>query len=344
MKTKTWVICWLIGASLWLPFNYIVDPFLYFRKSVLLNPFYDPGFARYLNAGIVDHIDYQDIIVGSCMTSNFQLSKSKSFLENPCNFSMCAATAWDISFILSRAIKPDTKNILIGLDIPQLRGSINNVVTGFDMPCELYNKNIYSIWRYLTGDKTLKQSVKVLKYTLFHSDHIFFNKDKMYNWYNYHKKKFSKEAVLEVWKNSKKMPKIVLRYDELQKSFDYNILSHIKNNPNIHFYIFLPPYSILKYKQWFNDKTTAESVRKIKQYLYEEGIRQQNLTVYDFQAAETIVTDLNNYRDTWHYSEDVNDWMLEQIRLGHYKVTKDNKDAMMKQFEDMYEKYKDMYE
>ena len=54
-----------------------------------------------------------------------------------------------------------------------------------------------------------------------------------------------------------------------------------------------------------------------------ERATEYGATVYDFQAAE-FTMDLNNYKDTTHYSPAINDWMVECFASGEYIVTENN--------------------
>ena len=46
-----------------------------------------------------------------------------------------------------------------------------------------------------------------------------------------------------------------------------------------------------------------------------------NVAIYDFQSAIEITTNLNNYKDFTHYHQNINNWMIEQIKVKNYLVT-----------------------
>ena len=45
------------------------------------------------------------------------------------------------------------------------------------------------------------------------------------------------------------------------------------------------------------------------------------MTIYDFSAREDWVLDLNNYKDTLHYGQWINDAMAEEMAAGLSRVT-----------------------
>ena len=64
-----------------------------------------------------------------------------------------------------------------------------------------------------------------------------------------------------------------------------------------------------------------------------------NVAIYDFQSAIEITTNLNNYKDFTHYHQNINNWMIEQIKENNYLVTKDNIDEHLENLRKQIKEY-----
>ena len=49
-----------------------------------------------------------------------------------------------------------------------------------------------------------------------------------------------------------------------------------------------------------------------------------NVEIYYFQDERSIVTNLENYMDTLHFSPEINQYMAEQIIAGNHRLTEEN--------------------
>ena len=102
-----------------------------------------------------------------------------------------------------------------------------------------------------------------------------------------------------------------------RKNFEQQLLSHIRNNPQIKFDLFLPPYSI--YFWCFQKKLGhLDEYCALRNYLAEEIEKLPNAVLHDFQAEWDIVCNLDNYKDITHYSPAINSEILRKIHSGKY--------------------------
>ena len=53
-------------------------------------------------------------------------------------------------------------------------------------------------------------------------------------------------------------------------------------------------------------------------------LQYKNVRVFCFQAEEEVITNLDNYMDTIHFSPEINRRMLDHILAGEYELTLDN--------------------
>ncbi|MFR5796165.1 MAG: hypothetical protein ACLUI3_11885, partial [Christensenellales bacterium] len=68
-------------------------------------------------------------------------------------------------------------------------------------------------------------------------------------------------------------------------------------------------------------KGTLEAMLALRGLCYDALSSYDNVTIYDFSAREDWVLDLNNYKDTLHYGQWINDAMAECIAGGEYIVS-----------------------
>ena len=132
--------------------------------------------------------------------------------------------------------------------------------------------------------------------------------------------------------------KIEYSFETMKKSFDYNYLQIIKNNPNTNFIFFYPPYSVIAFKDW-EKKEILDDILKFKLYVIEEFSKLQNVTLYDFQSAIDITTNLDNYKDFTHYHQNINNWMIDMIKENRYLVTKENIDEHLENLRKQIKEY-----
>ena len=102
-----------------------------------------------------------------------------------------------------------------------------------------------------------------------------------------------------------------------RQNFEKQLLSHIRENPQIKFDLFLPPYSI--YFWCFQKKLGClDEYFALRNFLAEEVGKLPNAVLHDFQAEWDIVCNLDNYKDITHYSPAINSEILRKIHSGKY--------------------------
>lgn len=104
---------------------------------------------------------------------------------------------------------------------------------------------------------------------------------------------------------------------------------------------FFPPYSSL---YWCNaqNKGYFDEYLQAKEYFVQQ-VSKHGVMIYDFQCTEATMN-LDNYKDTTHYTPEINDWMVECFSNGEYILTNENYDV----FEDLLitntNEFRDRYE
>jgi hypothetical protein len=342
MTYQEWIkavfISFFIASVSLVGVNYIVDPMQQYRISSFYPIYFAPSKERHLNAGLAKNYNYNSIIFGTSHAENFIISEVENSLDFNQTIKLCLAGARgeELSITLQTAIKNNKKleNVLWGVDIlsfsklPVKKRDKNGY-----FPTYLYDKEIYNDYKYLYSMDTFLHSLRALFYPTIKSHNLWYDLDHMYQWQHQHEKDFTIDTVLKSYTSMAKKyslkDKNEYSFACLKKSFDENFLDTIKNNPQIHFKIFFPPYSLLHFKVLEENKI-LDDITDFKRYFVKKLSTFPNVTLYDFQIADHITSNLHNYKDTSHYHQKINSWMLGEIRQGRYIISDENIDENIK--------------
>lgn len=280
---------------------------------------------RFLNPGLARHENYDTIILGSSMTRNFSTNQIDLLLNfNSLKLTMMSGTAYDHKIIFDIANKnKKIKNVIYGLDL----WAFDREIFQNHVPLEeyLYTENFFYDYKYIYNSNTLfKQLPKVVIANIFSNKYkSYLDKDKAYSWKD-GEFIFSKENVLKNWKKEKeKFQKKEINNQEIlrkmSKNYEENLKKIILSNPEINFYIFFPPYSILTWKRWLLTGE-LEGYIQFKSKIMKDLSKIKNVKLYDFQIEEKIILNLDNYLDYSHYHPSINEYMIEQIKENKKKL------------------------
>lgn len=248
-------------------FNYFIDPFQHYRKATIYTPNYS-GNQRYLNSGLVKNYQFDSIIIGTSMTENFTLDKTKIILNNPIKLSIAGGKAYEFEKILDIAFSThNIETVLFGLDVYSF---LYTKVDLCGFPDYLYDDNFFNDYKYLLNLDTLKRSFKVLFSKENNEKKREYNYNHMFEWQNTNQKNFTLENVIDNWNNRDKQfkhQKHLWSLAELKNNFDKNLYQIIIENKHTSFILFFPPYSILTYKDW-QEKDSLDIILQFKEYMY----------------------------------------------------------------------------
>ena len=119
----------------------------------------------------------------------------------------------------------------------------------------------------------------------------------------------------------------------MKKRFDNTFYPVLQNNQDKEFMLVLPPYSAL---MWYEAEQQGyiDELYDFKKYMVTRFSELDNVTIYDFQDYREI-TNLNNYKDTTHYTPEFNDMIIESIAESQNVVNKDNVDVEINNLENL---------
>lgn len=321
-------------------FTIAVDPFFHYHVP-LGNLQYSIDNERYQNDGIVKHFQYDAIITGSSMTDNFKTSEADElFNANFIKIPFSGTFYKEVSETLKRAImaNPDIHMIIWGLDASHM--AVDKDRYAYDTyPDYLYDNNLFNdVYYFWNKDVLLNCSLETLSYTNNGGKTTTF--DEYSNWNSY--SHFGKEAIDSIYQRKEKSETMQewKSGDEeaVKKNIEQNVIALAEANPDITFYLFIPPYSIYNWDSWSRSGTLQYQLSAQK-CVIEMLVQYDNIKLYSFYDNFDLVCDLSHYKDLVHYSEDVNSQMLHWMKQDRYRLTKDNYEDYCQKVEEFYTSY-----
>lgn len=299
-----------------------IDPFYHYHSPIAPIKFMQENEA-YQNVGIAKNLVYDSILTGSSMTENFKVSQFNQLFEcDTVKLSVSGGRLPNYEIILNEALKNDKikiKNIFYGCDIYSYINDPNGAVE-HEIPQYLYDDNIFTDVKYILNKTVMfSHALPLLKNSINNSIQ---DVDYSYVWYMDYN--FSKTSAMKnyIRQNSEeKKPADI--FDESVKINCEKIGKYIKQNPDIEFNIFFPPYSILYY-DYFNRMGKLEALLYSQEMVTEYFLQFPNVKLSSFFADENIICNLDNYKDYSHYSERINEYMVKKMKTGEYELNNDN--------------------
>lgn len=330
---KKWVIGTLVflGSSLIIVggITAVFDPFFHYHKP-LKGVYYNYGATDYyINNGMVRNLEYDTVITGTSMTSNFKMQEANElFGVKSIRVSFLGEGFKVINDTLETAVKynPDLKMVIRGVDdawfISEADWKARETYPEYLYDDNLWNDVYYLYNKSVYEDYILPSLINTVKKEKSHTlDQGGFGS----------KEETGKEQVLKTYERKEKEVKKIdpVETDDffqiLNKNLDTNVLSVVKDNPDIEFYLFLPPYSIL----WWDslNQYGADVLKRridLQQFAIEKMLEYDNIKLFSFYNNFDLICDFNNYVDVTHYSAEVNSQILHWMKEEKYELTKEN--------------------
>lgn len=310
----------------------LIDPFGYYHRPLFGLQNIDFN-KQYQNAGYIRHWDYETAIVGTSMTEQMRASEVDEIFDTK-TIKLCASGAYslDIATLLNSVCEEGkAKRIILGFDANYFRKPSDEYL--FEETLYLYNKNVFDDVRYLLNKKiiiynSLNMLVKNYRKEYMDMDDYYINPEDNY----------SKEIVLGRYENGRpgkggSKPD----YSQVEANIN-NIVPIIRDNSSIEFYIFIPPYSIMFWNSYY-ERESLDDELAMHQKMIESVIGYENVKIYYFMDNEEIITDLDNYMDSGHYSPKVCSKLIKMMAEGEHLLTKDNYKSVLKRMKNFTKSY-----
>lgn len=299
----------------------VVDPFVHYHK-----PFFGMEVVetseRFALIGAAKNMDYDTALIGSSMSENFRKSwfEDGVFGEKCIKLPLQGAHFSDYSPMFNQVLqKKDVKNLVFSLDTYLLLNNpdkyeltIPEYMTdgiGINDAYYLFNKAVLLDYlpRFIINN--LRDSS---------------TEDTAYSWayQNIFDKYTARGSYIPLRSIKVEEMKPFDTYFEFSDKFLDDICPYIESRPDVTFYFYVPPYSILYWDDSFRKGNLEPEICSLSR-VYEKLLSYDNVRLFYFQDDKDIITDLNNYKDYSHFDEWVNFYMYECMRDGKNEMTMD---------------------
>ena len=311
----------------------MLDPFFHYHKP--LKSFYytlDSLIQVYLNDGIVKQFDYDAIITGTSMTENFRTTEvDEIFSVNSIKVPFSGGCFKEINDNLERALNynPNIEVIIRGLDGEKFFDNKDTMrFPAKNYPSYLYNEVIFDDVKYIFNrDVIFNRCWSMIEAKLEGQEGGITSFDNYSRWMDMFKYRFTKEDVLGERKGYQQSQKILELTEEDRENIQGNIFENVirtaEEHPATDFYYFIPPYSIA---WWGELKENGNILRQLEaeKMVIKMILECDNIKLFSFNNCYEITTNLNNYKDLTHYSEEISSFILNCMMNGNFQLTKEN--------------------
>ncbi len=333
MKAKKWCIsvivtyvCVMVGIG---GLVFVVDP--YFHYHAPLNGLsYVLNNAMYQNDGVIKNFDYDSMIIGTSTTLGFNEEEANQlFGRKFVRITYLGEGFKRINQALQKAIVYNEKlNFVIrGVD-PIWFVSDTNYMGYPEYPDYLYDNELWNDVNYVFNKNILINDVSTEIFrTFYRADEKFYEN----NTTAFYTSDDNTKGALEKYNRMPKEEKIIEQSETdeffrlLEQNMRENVFSTIESNPDITFYIFIPPYSICWWDS-LNQYGVAVLERRIdmEKYVIENLLNYKNVRLFSFSNNFELTCNMDNYDDEIHYKKEINSEILSWLSEGKYELTKDN--------------------
>lgn len=317
MKRTTWArltLGALISSVLFLSALVIyVDPFQIYRLATRYMPPIDNTTQVYANAGIVRQYAYDGVIVGTSVAENFRPTQLDGLFGGR-HIKLCtsAGTAYNHALLLDLAFRThEVTHVVYGFDVYSFIAKLDQ--TGSAVPMYLYDDNPFNDVRYWLNRSVLGSFLPrcLRAWGQRQDDSI---RDAMYCWAG--RDEYGHAMLYNALFSP---PETILPADAhvaiARQNMDAHLIPFIEAHPDTQFDIFFPPYSAAEWSSMAS-KGTLEAMLTLRGVCYDALKAYPNVTLYDFAAREDWVLTIENYKDTLHYGQWINDAIAEAIAAG----------------------------
>ncbi len=318
----------------------VLDPFYHYHgplagMKTVVNK------AEYQCIGTVRHFDYDSIVLGSSVAENYNNRWfDEAFGGRTIKGIKSGAATVDLVYYMEEAFAEKAlRNVYYCVDISALNADPYKTFPDASLPLYLYNRNPFDDVKYIWNKDVLFEHIPYLLAAGLDAD---YDEGESYNWAHY--KTFSAEGALSHYERPQSIVPMK-GADENAGTIDANLAligAVVKAHPETTFRFVFSPYSMLWWDEAYRNGERDQclyTAERAAEYL----LSFENAEVYYFQNDEAVITDLDNYMDPIHFSEEINRWIVEQMRAGSHRLTMDNYEEELAKMAALAEKIEQNY-
>lgn len=305
---------------------------------ILFDPFYQyhkplPGLKAVLTdkeyqcIGTLKTFDYDSLIVGSSVSENYN---NAWFDEGFDCTSIKAIRSYgataDLCYLLDVAFAhQDIKYVFYNLDPSALSADPVPTYESTGCPMYLYDDNYLNDYEYWFNKDVLFEKIPYQIANSFIGD---YDEGASYNWAQW--KSFSEEMILSQYIREPNIEEMKPE-NYHQENLDANLAllaEQITAHPETTFKIFIPPYSMLWWDSLYRSGETDAYLYNME-YAMSRLLTYDNVEFYFFMNDREVVTNLDNYMDLLHFSQDINEYIYSCLLADSHRVTTENYQEIM---------------
>jgi len=338
-----WAATTVLGVVMLGLVNYAVDPLQFYRLATPPAVWSDN--QRYQIPGLVKHADYETIVVGTSHAENFLPSLVEDRLgERAVKLAISGSTTREQRLVVEKAIATGkVQHVIWILDRIAFSKPANALGrSGDDFPLHLYHEDATTPFRYLISTDTLGLSLA----SMLGSGHR--DLDSLNAWYADHA--FGPGAVMADWRRRLGVLEAVRRRSRgaftdpgpaIRRSVALNLVTPIRDHPEVRFDLVFPPYSMLSYlADYADDPQAVVARRRYKADVVAATARWPNVRVFDFQGIDSVAVDLRHFKDLEHFDLALNRLVLDGIASGRQLVEPDRYAEALRAQAEQLERYR----
>ena len=321
----------------------VVDPYFHYHAP-LKGISYRMGNEAYMNDGASKHFTYDSMITGTSTTRGFLTGEAERLFGGSfVRMTFQGEGFKRINDNLKMAIEANSSLKFVIRGVDPIWFVTPEDWNGYDeYPDYLYDDNLWNDVHYLYNMEILTEDViPVMIRTIKGMPPKNFDDLVMES-----EEPSGRENVLKEYIRPEKNREALdaeeteMFFKMLQENMEKNVISTIRDNPDIMFYIFIPPYSICWWDS-LNQNGPGVIQRRIEmeEYVINQLLYFENVHVFSFSNNFDLTCDLDHYIDDIHYTKEVCSQMLVWMKEGQYEVTKSNCEEYTEEIADFYENF-----
>ena len=290
MKVKIWLICWLIivvSALSVLGFGvYKIDPFFHYHEPDLDAYYYILNNQRSQNDGIIKHFDYDALITGTSLTENFKTTEADKIFG--CNFikvPYSGGSYKEINDNIENALETNDKLKLVirCLDMGRFYDAYDVMRTDLGRyPTYLYDSNPFNDVEYLLNRDVIFG--RAYQMTLDNDEEGFEPGITEFDDYSSWQSSciFGVKTVCPDGITVTETEQIHLTDSEkeiIKKNIDINVISVADEHPDVDFYYYYSPYSVVTWNEWKTEGTLYKML-EAEAYITELIVPHKNIHLW----------------------------------------------------------------
>ncbi len=331
--------------------NILVDPYFHYHKPVTKYRLND---ERYINDGIARNFDYDTIIIGNSLFQNFKTSQYDELNgTKSIKLPYSGAGIQELWLALGRIVGRDGITVdLLGFDPKEgaqnlglyapckgYRDDVKEVIMCTDMedvmrgyawhryneyPDYLYDDDLINDTQYiLNKDSFYRGTFYDLVMTLTGRESTSF--DDYSSWVRESGPKAACSSLDKIEVKDHKDDREFIDTDiyRIRYCINVNMAPVIEANPDVTFRLLIPPASVARWAEYYNNGEVAFRLDGIE-YALSMLTEYDNVIIYGFDDVFELTGDFDRYCDTIHYDAGVSEWIFNEMAAGRHVIDKDN--------------------